>query len=71
MTQGRDLAAVLRRLATDEAFVAAVTEDPRTALAAYALSASDLSALALWMERSFEHGSHGARGVRDVFELDE
>jgi hypothetical protein len=45
------LAAVLRRVATDQCFADAVTADPASALARYDLSAADLSALAMWLDR--------------------
>jgi hypothetical protein len=44
------LAAVVRRIATDEAFAAALRADPAAHLAEYDLSADDLAALALLLE---------------------
>jgi hypothetical protein len=46
-----DLASVLRRLATEPRFVAAVTADPTAALASYTLTGDDLAALALWLDQ--------------------
>ena len=46
-----DLASVLRRLATEPPFVAAVTADPAAALAGYTLTGDDLAALALWLDQ--------------------
>lgn len=46
-----DLAPVLRRLATEPRFVAAVTLDPSAALAGYTLTGDDLAALALWLDQ--------------------
>lgn len=46
-----DLASVLRRLATDDEFAAAVAADPAAALALYRLTGNDLAALALWVDQ--------------------
>ena len=46
-----DLASVLRRLATDDQFAAAVAADPAAALARYTLTGNDLAALALWVDQ--------------------
>ncbi len=54
-----DLAAALRRLATDDEFRSRVQTDPGNALAAYDLSGDDLAALALWLvERPQQPGVH-------------
>ena len=46
-----DLASVLRRLATEPLFGAAVTADPTAALSGYTLTGDDLAALALWLDQ--------------------
>ena len=58
---GGDLALVLRRLALDQRFLDAVLADPSTALAPHRLSADDLAALALWLDR--RHPGHGVRSL--------
>lgn len=60
-----DLATVLRRLALEPGFLAAVLDDPRSALAPHRLSGEDLAALALWLDRR-----HPAHEVRDLFETE-
>lgn len=62
---GSDLATVLRRLAVDARFAAAVVEDPATALARYQLSGNDLSALALWLDQPV-----GGDGIDSLFNGD-
>ncbi len=57
----RGLAHVLRRLALDPHFLDAVLDDPLTALAPHRLSADDISALALWLDR--RHPGHGVRSL--------
>lgn len=58
-----DLPIVLRRLALEPAFAAAVVADPLTALYGFSLTADDLAALAVWLERR-EPGC----GVRALFD---
>lgn len=54
------LAAVVRRIATDEAFAAALVADPAAELAGYDLTADDLAALALLLEQpKVGPGLHG------------
>lgn len=60
---GTDLAVVLRRLALDPEFLAAVVDDPLAALGPHELSADDLAALALWLDR--RHPGHGVRTLFD------
>jgi hypothetical protein len=58
------LAVVLRRLAVDPPFAAAVDRDPADALAAYRLSGEDLAALSLWLEAGRRTGD----GIGSLFE---
>jgi hypothetical protein len=60
-----DLAAVLRRLATDAQFSADVVADPTSALARYQLSGNDLAALALWLDQPLP-----GRGLDALFDPD-